>query len=66
MAGYPFDELVRQTNDCLSPVLGKGVRPIVQATLGPAAASWGALHLIRDEIGQRQRRSFNPLQTAAL
>ena len=66
MAGYPFDALVRQTNDCLSPVLGKGVRPIVRATLGPAAASWGALHLIRDEIGQRQRRSFNPLQTAAL
>lgn len=48
MDGYPFDALVRQTNDCLSPVLGKDIRPIVRATLGPAAASWGALRLFRD------------------
>lgn len=63
MAGYPFDALVRQTNDCLSPVLGKDTRPIVRATLGPAAASWGALTLIRDATGKR--RSIHPLQTAS-
>jgi predicted NBD/HSP70 family sugar kinase len=62
MEGYPFGELVRQTNDCLSPVLGKGVRPIVRATLGPAAASWGALQLIRDVL--RNRPSAAPLKTA--
>jgi allose kinase len=65
MAGYPFDDLVRQTNDCLSPVLGKGKRPIVRATLGTAAASWGALHLIRDCLARRQGRSANSLKTAA-
>jgi allose kinase len=52
MAGYPFDALVRQADECLSPVLGRGIRPIVRATLGPAAASWGALHLIRDALGR--------------
>ncbi len=62
MAGYPFDALVRQANECLSPVLGRGIRPIVRATLGPAAASWGALHLIRDVLGRRQAK---PLLSAA-
>jgi len=61
MAGYPFDELVRQTNQCLSPVLGRGLRPIVRATLGPAAASWGALHLIRDALSRRQATPPTPL-----
>jgi allose kinase len=53
MKDYPFEALVRQTNDCLSPVLGKNIRPIVRATLGPAAASWGALQLIRDTFRSR-------------
>jgi allose kinase len=65
MAGYPFDDLVRQTNDCLSPVLGKDVRPVVRATLGPAAASWGALSVVRDALGQQQRRSPHPLRSHA-
>ncbi len=62
MEGYPFEDLVRQANDCLSPVLGKGVRPIVRATLGPAAASWGALQLLRDAL--RERASPPSLKTA--
>ena len=65
MAGYPFDDLVRQTNNCLSPVLGKDVRPIVRATLGPAAASWGALRLVRDFLGQRQDHSAHSLRSLA-
>ncbi len=65
MAGYPFDDLVRQTNDCLSPVLGKNVRPIVRATLGPAAASWGALRLIGDVLEQRRGHSPHPLRSHA-
>jgi allose kinase len=61
MTGYPFDDLVRQANDCLSPVLGRGTRPIVRAMLGPAAASWGALHLIRDARDRRQTAPSAPL-----
>jgi allose kinase len=64
MAGYPFEELVRQTDECLSPVLGRGIRPIVRAALGPAAASWGALHLIRDALGCRQDMAPTPRLSA--
>ena len=52
MAGYPFEDLVGRTNECLSPVLGRDARPIVRATLGPAAASWGALRLLSDFLGR--------------
>jgi predicted NBD/HSP70 family sugar kinase len=48
MAGYPFDELVSKVNECLSPVLGKHKRPVVRATLGTDAASWGALSLVHN------------------
>jgi allose kinase len=64
MAGYPFDALVRQTDECLSPVLGRGIRPIVRAMLGPGAASWGALHLIRDALGRHQGTAPAPRLSA--
>jgi allose kinase len=64
MAGYPFDVLVRQANECLSPVLGRGIRPIVRATLGPAAASWGALQLLRDALRDGPPGSVDALKSA--
>lgn len=52
MPGYPFEELVRKVNERLSPVLGQNERRVVRATLGPAAASWGALSIVRNILGE--------------
>jgi allose kinase len=50
MAGYPFEDLVRKVNERLSPILGQYERRVVRATLGPAAASWGALSIVRNAL----------------
>ncbi|GGE11494.1 sugar kinase [Aureimonas endophytica] len=47
MAGYPFDALAALVDDRLSPVIGKGRRPVRRARLGADAALWGAIDLIR-------------------
>jgi predicted NBD/HSP70 family sugar kinase len=53
MSGYPFDDLVRTIDERLSPILGRGQRPVVRATLGPDAASWGALTIVCDALANR-------------
>lgn len=47
MAGYPFDDLVSQLNEKLSPVIRSPSRAISRAQLGPSGATWGAISLFR-------------------
>jgi allose kinase len=65
MPDYPFDELARRVNERLSPVLGQNQRPVVRATLGPAAASWGALSIVRNALDESPQDFSRPQRLRA-